>query len=191
MFIFVAGLVVFLAMHSISIVAAGWRDAQVNRLGEGPWKGIYSVISIGSFVAMIYGYGHARQFPVMLYVPPASLKHVTFLLMLPVFPLLIAAYLPGRVRRLVRHPMLWAVILWSASHLLCNGTLNDVLLFGAFLLWAVVDLISVSSRAKVRAVPGAPASAANDAIVIVVGLALYALMLFWAHAHLIGVSPLA
>ncbi|KND61539.1 NnrU family protein, required for expression of nitric oxide and nitrite reductase (Nir and Nor) [Candidatus Burkholderia verschuerenii] len=191
MFIFVAGLVVFLGMHSISIVAPAWRDAQVNRLGEGPWKGLYSVISIASFIAMIYGYGMARAQPVALYMPPMGLKHLTFLLMLPVFPFLIAAYFPGRVRRLVRHPMLWALILWSASHLLCNGTLNDVLVFGGFLLWAVADLISVSSRTKVRAVRGAPASAANDAIVIVVGLALYALMLFWAHAHLIGVSPLA
>jgi uncharacterized membrane protein len=190
MILFVTGLVVFLAMHSISIVAPRWRDAQVGRLGEGPWKGLYSVISIASLIAMIHGYGIARQTPVLLYLPPAGLRHLAFLLMLPVFPLLIAAYLPGRIRRAARHPMLLAVILWSLAHLLCNGTLNDVLLFGLFLVWALADLVSVSRRTHVRPVPGAPARAANDAIALVVGLAVYALMLFWAHVHLIGVSPL-
>ena len=104
--------------------------------------------------------------------------------------LLIAAYLPGRIKRLVRHPMLLAVILWSVSHLLSIGTLNDVLLFGGFLLWAVADLVSVSRRAYVRPVPGSPATAANDVIVVVVGLGFYFMMLLWAHAHVIGVSPL-
>jgi uncharacterized membrane protein len=188
--IFVAGLVVFLLVHSVSIVAPRWRDAQVSRLGDGPWKGLYSLVSIASFAAMLYGYGIARQTPAIVYAPPAGLKHVTFLLMLPVFPLLIAAYVPGRVRRMARHPMLLAVILWSAAHLIVNGTLNDLLLFGGFLVWAVADLLSVSRRAKVRPVPSVPASAANDVIVVVAGLAFYAFMLLWGHAHWFGVSPL-
>ncbi|AET93509.1 NnrUfamily protein [Burkholderia sp. YI23] len=190
MVIFIAGLVMFLAIHSVSIVAPRWRDAQAARLGERPWKGLYSLASIVSFVALIYGYGIARHTPVVVYLPPVALRHLALLLMLPVFPLLIAAYLPGRVKRFFRHPMLLAVILWSVSHLIANGTLADVLLFGGFLAWAVADLISVSRRSIQRPVPGAPASAANDVIVIVAGLALYAFMLLWGHARLTGFSPL-
>ena len=190
MTIFVAGLLVFLAIHSVSIVAPRWRDAQAGRMGENAWKGLYALVSIASLVAMIYGYGIARQTPVVVYVPPVALRHLTFLLMLPVFPLLIAAYLPGRIKRLSRNPMLLAVILWAVSHLLANGTLNDLLLFGGFLVWAVADLISVSRRAHVRPVPSVPASPMNDVIVVVAGLGLYAFVLLWAHARVIGVSPL-
>jgi uncharacterized membrane protein len=190
MTIFVAGLLVFLGIHSVSIVAPRWRDAQAARMGKNGWRGLYSLVSIVTLVAMIYGYGIARQTPVVVYASPLPLRHLTLLLMLPVFPLLVAAYLPGRIKRLTRHPMLLAVILWALAHLLANGTLNDLLLFGAFLLWAVADLISVSRRANVRPVPGAPPSAMNDVIVVVVGLGLYAFMLLWAHARVVGVSPL-
>jgi uncharacterized membrane protein len=190
MTIFVAGLLVFLGIHSISIVAPRWRDAQATRMGEYGWKGLYALVSIASLVTMIYGYGIARQTPVVVYAPPLPLRHLAFLLMLPVFPLLIAAYLPGRVKCLTRNPMLLAVILWAVAHLVANGTLNDLLLFGAFLLWAVADLISVSRRPNVRPVPGAPASAMNDVIVVVAGLGLYAFMLLWAHTRVVGVSPL-
>lgn len=190
MTLFLAGLVIFLVVHSVSIVAPRWRDAQVERMGAMPWRGVYSLVSIVSLVGLIYGYGIARQTPVMVYAPPVALQHLALLLMLPVFPLLIAAYLPGRIKRLARNPMLLAVILWGASHLLANGTLNDVLLFGGFLVWAVADLISVTRRAHVRAVPGAPPSAFNDVIVVVVGLGLYALVLLWGHQHWFGVPVL-
>jgi uncharacterized membrane protein len=190
MTIFVAGLLVFLGIHSVSIVAPRWRDAQATRMGEYRWKGLYALVSIASLVTMIYGYGIARQTPVVVYAPPLPLRHLALLLMLPVFPLLIAAYLPGGVKRLTRNPMLLAVILWAVSHLLANGTLSDLLLFAAFLVWAVADMISVSRRPNVRPVPGAPASAMNDVIVVVAGLGLYAFMLLWAHARVVGVSPL-
>ncbi|MEQ5842463.1 NnrU family protein [Paraburkholderia acidicola] len=190
MLILIAGLVIFLGIHSISIVAPRWRDAQVARMGANPWRGLYSLVSIVSLAAVIYGYGIARRAPVMLYVPPVALQHLTLLLMLPVFPLLIATYVPGRVKRIARHPMLLAVILWAAAHLLANGTLNDVLLFGAFLVWAVADLISASRRRNVRAVPSVPASAVNDVIVVVAGLGLYAFTVMSAHVHVIGVAPL-
>jgi uncharacterized membrane protein len=190
MTIFVAGLLVFFGIHSVSIVALGWRDALARRLGENGWKGLYSLVSIASLVAMIYGYGIARQIPVTVYVPPMSLRHLALLLMLPVFPLLIAAYLPGRIKRRSRNPMLLAVILWAVSHLLSNGTLNDLLLFGSFLAWAVADLVSVSRRSHVRPVPSAPALAMNDVIAVVAGLGLYIFVLLWAHARVIGVSPL-
>jgi uncharacterized membrane protein len=191
MALLIVGLVIFLGLHSVSIVAPAWRDAQVARLGDGSWKGLYSVVSIIGLVLVVYGYGLARQSPVELYSPPMALRHFTLLLMLPVFPLFIAAYMPGRIKTVTKHPMLLAVQLWALAHLLANGTLNDLLLFGAFLAWAVIDHISVKHRASVRAVPGAPAGALNDVIVVVAGLGLYVFTLLWAHLHIIGVSPLS
>ena len=187
--IFVIGLVLFLGIHTVSIVAPQWRDGQVARLGEGPWKGIYSVVSAIGFGLLIYGYGVARQNPVVLYTPPTALRHVALLLMLPVFPLLVAAYMPGRIKAIAKHPMLLATKFWALAHLLANGTLADVLLFGGFLAWAVADRISVKRRAA-RPIPGAPPRPFNDVIVVVVGLAVYALFVMGAHRWLFGVSPL-
>jgi uncharacterized membrane protein len=187
--LFLVGLVLFLGIHSAAIVAPAWRDAQAAR-NERAWKGLYSVISIAGFALLIYGYGVARQTPVVLWTPPAAMRHVALLLMLPVFPLLLAAYLPGRIKSAARHPMLLAVKLWASAHLLANGTLADVILFGAFLVWAVLDRIAVKRRARPRAIPGAPPSAANDAIALVGGLATYAAFLAGVHRWLIGVSPL-
>lgn len=187
MSLLVIGLILFLGIHSVSIVAPAWRDAQVQRRGELPWKGVYSLVSLAGLLLLVYGYGLARQAPVVLYTPPTALRHLTLLLMLPVFPLLLAAYLPGRIQRAARHPMLLAVKLWATAHLLANGTLADVLLFSAFLAWAVVDRISVKRRAVPRRVPGAPPAALNDVIVLVGGLGVYVVFLFWAHAWLIGI----
>jgi uncharacterized membrane protein len=184
----ILGLVLFLGIHSVSIAAPTWRDAQALRLGEMPWKGIYSLISIVGFVALIIGFGIARQSPVALYNPPNWARHITALLMVPVFPLLLAAYLPGRIKATLKHPMLVAVKLWAFAHLLSNGTLADVLLFGGFLIWAVADRISVKRR-PLRPVPGAPARPINDLIAIVGGLALYAVFVMGLHLRLIGVSP--
>ncbi len=188
MTLLIIGLIVFLGLHSVSIVAPGWRNAQVARFGEGSWKGIYSVVSLVGLALLIIGYGAARQSPVVLYVPPTWLRHVSLLLMVPVFPLLIAAYVPGWISRTAKHPMLLAVKFWALAHLLANGTLADVLLFGGFLAWAVADRISMKRRTP-RDVPHAPASRANDAIVVVGGLALYVLFVWRLHLWLIGVSP--
>ena len=185
----VIGLVLFLGIHTVSIVAPQWRDGQVARLGEGPWKGIYSVVSAIGFALLIYGYGAARQNPVVLYTPPTALRHLALLLMLPVFPLLVAAYVPGRIKAMTKHPMLLATKFWALAHLLANGTLADVLLFGGFLAWAVADRISVKRR-PARPIPGAPPRPYNDVIVVVIGLALYALFVKGAHRWLFGVSPL-
>jgi len=190
MTLLIFGLVLLLGIHSVSIAAPAWRDKQVARRGEGAWKGFYSVVSIASFVLLIYGYGLARQSPVVLYTPPTALRHIALLLMLPFFPLLFAAYLPGRIKAAAKHPMLLAVKLWALAHLLANGTLHDAILFGAFLAWAVADRISVKRRSVARVVPGAPPSPMNDVIAIVGGLVAYAVFLLWAHEWLIGVSPL-
>ncbi|MDM0114368.1 NnrU family protein [Variovorax sp. J22R133] len=186
----VAGLILFLGVHSVSIVAPAWRDAQIARRGERLWKGLYALASLAGLLLLIYGYGVARQSPVVLYAPPQALRHVALLLMVPVFPLFIAAYLPGRIQRIARHPMLLSVKLWATAHLLANGTLADVLLFGAFLLWAVADRISVKRRAVPRSVPGAPPSSWNDLIVVVGGLLVYAVFLLRVHVWMTGVSPL-
>jgi uncharacterized membrane protein len=184
----VLGLILFLGIHSVAIVAPGWRDAQAMRLGELLWKGLYSLVSIAGFVVLVVGYGIARQSPVVLYTPPTWTRHLAALLMLPVFPLLLAAYLPGRIKAALKHPMLVSVKLWAVAHLVANGTLADLLLFGGFLAWAVADRISVKRRPP-RSTPAAPARPANDAIAVVAGLALYALFVMGGHRWLVGVSP--
>jgi uncharacterized membrane protein len=189
MALFLVGLVLFLGIHSVAIVAPAWRDAQAAR-NQRAWKGLYAVISIAGFALLIYGYGLARQSPVVLWTPPTGMRHLALLLMLPAFPLLLAAYLPGRIQRATQHPMLLAVTFWAAAHLLANGTLVDVILFGAFLVWAVLDRIAVQRRALPRTIPGAPPSGLNDAIALVGGLVIYGVFLAWGHRWLIGVSPL-
>lgn len=185
-----AGLVVLLGVHSIRIVAPDWRDGMALRLGEQQWKGLVGLVSIAGFVLLVWGYGQARLDPLVLYVPPTGLRHLSLLLLVPVFPLLLAAYLPGRIKAAARHPMLAAVKLWALAHLLSNGTAADVLLFGAFLAWAVVDRISVGRRPSPPA-QGMPGSRLNDVIAVVAGLALYVLFVAWAHLWLIGVAPVA
>lgn len=186
----VLGLLLFLGAHSVSIVRPGWRDGMVAQVGLPAWKGGYALVSAVGLVLIVWGYGLAWQDPVFLYQPPLWLRHVTLLLMLFAFPLLLAAYLPGRIQAAVRHPMLAAVKLWAFAHLLANGTLADVLLFGAFLAWAVADRISLKRRPQ-RPVPSLPASALNDAIAVVGGLAVYAAFVLWLHAWLIGVPVVA
>jgi uncharacterized membrane protein len=189
MALLIIGLVIFLGMHSIAIVSPDFRNRMLSKLSEGGWKGLYAVLSLVGLVLIIYGFGAARQTPVVLYTPPSWMRHVTFLLMLPVFPLIAAAYLPGRIKAALKHPMLAAVKFWALAHLLSNGTLADVLLFGGFLAWAVVDRISLKRRPP-QTLRTAPAGRFNDAIAVLVGLAVYALFIGWAHVRLFGVSPL-
>ncbi len=193
MTLLILGLAVFLGIHSVSIVAGDWRRRQIALKGENWWKGVYSLISAVGLVLLIVGYGQARHEAVLWYAPPRALRHVALLTMLPVFPLLLATYFPGRLSRAAKHPMLVAVKLWALSHLLANGTSNDVVLFGAFLAWAVADRISVKRRAadERHDIATAPPAPYNDAIAIVAGLAIYAAFVAGVHRWLIGVSPLA
>ena len=190
MVVLVLGLVVFFAVHSVSIANEAWRDRMVAKHGERVWQGVYAILAVVGFVLIVWGYGLARQEPLVVYSPPAWLRHVAMLLLVPVVPLLLAAYLPGRIQAATKHPMLAATKLWAFAHLLANGMLADVLLFGAFLAWSVVDRISMKRRVP-RAVPGAPPSKANDVIAVVGGLALYVAFVFWLHTWLIGVAPVA
>jgi uncharacterized membrane protein len=182
----VLGLIVFLGIHSLAMVSPAARQALIARLGLMPYKLVYSVIAIAGFLLIIYGWGQARLEPVVLYQPPRFLVHVNNLLMLFVFPMLLAAYLPGRIQRTLKHPMLVAVKTWALAHLLVNGTLAAVLLFGGFLAWAVADRISLKRRAPGVA-PQLPTGRFNDLIVVVAGLAIHVAFIFWLHPMLIGV----
>lgn len=191
MLLLIAGLVLFLGVHSVAIVDIGWRDRMASRIGEIPWKALYGVIALIGLFLIVHGYADARRAvdPIVIYQAPVWLRHVTLLLMLPVFVLLLAAYLPGRIQRTTKHPMLLAVKVWALAHLLANGTLADLLLFGSFLAWAVADRISLKRRAPTPA-PAAPAGRFNDLIALVGGLLLYLLFLFWWHEALFGVAPI-
>lgn len=186
MLILIAGLLLFFAAHSVSIVNEPWRNRVAAQIGERAWMGLYSLISIAGFALIVWGYGLARQEPVVIYVPPDWLRHLAMLLLVFVFPLLVATYFPGRISHAVKHPMLVATKVWAFSHLLMNGMLHDLLLFGAFLAWAVIDRISMKKREQ-RPLPGAPASSMNDVIAVVAGLGLYAAFVFKLHGWLIGV----
>lgn len=190
MLILVVGLALFLGIHSVRIVAPAWRERMYARLGENGWKGLYSLVSLIGFVLIIWGYGLARLDPIVIYSPPVWMRHITLVLMMPVFVFLAAAYIPGRIKTTLKHPMLVAVKLWAVAHLLANGTLADVVLFGAFLVWAVVDRISVKRRPQAADVPGLPPAPANDVIALVVGATLYVVFLLFLHQWLFGVSPM-
>jgi uncharacterized membrane protein len=186
----ILGLVLFFSAHSLSMVRPAWRAQAVARFGEGPFKLAYSLVSALGLWLVVIGYGAARATdPVLLYQPPVWLRHVSLLLMLPVFTLVLAAYLPGRIRQTLKHPMLIGVFLWALAHLLANGTLADLLLFGSFLVWALADLVSLGRRVAAP-VPGAPPGKWNDLIAILGGLAIYGAFIAFLHRWLMGVPPI-
>lgn len=184
----IVGLILFFGVHSLSIINEPFRNRLNSAMGEGPFKGLYSLVSLAGLVLIVWGYGAARMDPTVIYTPPGWLKHVAFLLLLPVFPLLFATYFPGRIKAKLGHPMLVAVKLWALAHLLANGMLHDLLLFGSFLTWAVADRISMKRRTQ-RNIPTLPGSKANDIIAVAGGLAVYVVMVLWAHQWLFGVAP--
>lgn len=190
MTLFIIGLVLFLGAHSVSIVAHSWRDRMVARFGEMRWQGLYSLVAIIGFVLIALGYDGARHTSAILYRLPPWTHYATLVLLVPVFPLLIATYLPGRIQTATRHPMVLAVMFWAAGHLIVTESLIDVVLFSTFFLWSIADRASLAVR-PVREIYHLPASPLNDVIVVVVGLAMYAAFLGWAHSFFIGVSPLA
>ncbi len=186
MLMLVAGVVLFFVPHSVSIVAPYWRDRMVLMYGETQWKSTYSVVIAAGIALQVLGFIGASQTPVVLYVAPAGLRPASFVLMLPVFPLLLATYLPGRILASVKHPMLTAVQLWAAAHLLSDGTLPAVVLFGAFLVWAVIDRLSLQRRVQTP-IRRARAGRFNDFTAVTLGLVLYALFLWRLHAWIFGV----
>jgi len=190
MTILILGLILFLGLHSVRIFADGWRTAMLARLGEKPWKGLYSIVSLLGFGLIIYGFGLARNDPVVLWTPPLFMRHLAGLLVLVSFILLAAAYVPRNgIKARLHHPMVLGVKVWALAHLLANGMLHDVLLFGAFLAWAV--LCFRAARRRDRAAGTAyPAGGAGATIATVfAGIAGWAVFAFWLHGLLIGIRP--
>ena len=190
MSLLILGLILFLGIHSIRIFADGLRSRQVEKFGLLGWKAIYSIIALLGFVLIIYGYGEARLAPVVVWTPPVWTRHLAALLTIPAFILLVAAYVPGtRIKQKVGQPMVASVKIWAFAHLLANGTLADVLLFGAFLAWAVLDLISANRRDRAAGVVYATGPLSRDISAVVIGLAVWAVFALWLHGPLIGVRP--
>ncbi|MEJ6003329.1 NnrU family protein [Paucibacter soli] len=187
----ILGLLLFLGVHSLRIVAEDWRSRTRARLGEQPYKGLYSLVSIAGFALLIWGYGQARLASQPLWAKLPGMAHLAALLTLLAFVLLAAAYVPrNHLKARLRHPMVLGVKTWALAHLLANNSLADVLLFGSFLVWAALSFRA--ARQRDRANPPAPiaASAAGTALTLLVGCAAWAGFAFWAHGAWIGVRPL-
>ncbi len=190
MTLLILGLVIFLGLHSVRIFAEGWRLRQRQRVGENAYKGVYSLLSVLGFVLIIYGYGQARLEPVLLWSTPLWTRHLAALLTLPAFVLLVAAYVPGnRLKAALGHPMLLGVKLWALAHLVANNTLADLLLFGGFLVWAVLCFRTARARDRAAGVARTAGRTGPTLVAVVLGLAAWAGFAFWAHQVWIGVRP--
>lgn len=192
MLVLILGLVLFLGIHSLRIFADDWRGRQIARMGLMRWKALYAAVAIAGFVLLCWGFGLARQQPVLLYVPPLWLRHLNALFTLMAFVLFIAARVPrNHFKAKLHHPQVLAVKVWAFGHLLATGMLHDMVLFGAFLLWAVV-LFAVSRRRDRReAAVYAAGTVQGDVLTVVIGGALWLAFVLWLHLWLIGVSPMA
>lgn len=190
--VLILGLVLFLGIHSLRIVADDWRARQIERWGLMRWKLLYTVLAISGFVLICWGFGLARQQPVLLYVPPLWLRHLNALFTLVAFVLLAAARVPrNHFKAALHHPQVLAVKVWAFGHLLATGMLHDVVLFGAFLLWAIV-LFAASRRRDRRLATVYPAGTAKGtALSVVIGVVVWAVFMLWLHLWLIGVNPMA
>ena len=188
MSILIIGLVIFLGLHSVRIVAEGWRTDKKAQLGEGAWKGLYSVASLIGFVLVVWGYSLARQQPVVLWVPPVATRHIAATLMLIAFIMLAAAYVPGNaIKSKLRHPMTLSVKTWAFAHLLANGNLADVVLFGSFLAWAVACLIAARKRDRAAGTVYPAGKTVPTVMTVVIGLVAYGVFAMVLHKWLIGV----
>ena len=190
MTVLILGLILFLGPHSVRIVAEPWRTQMLQRLGEKPWKGLYSLVSLIGFALIIWGYGLARYNPVVLWQPPVAMRHIASLLTLASFILLTAAYVPGNsIKARLRHPMILGVKLWAFAHLLANGMLADLVLFGAFLLWAVLDYRAARERDREQSISYGQGKLVPSIVAVVIGTLLWAAFAFWLHRWWIGVAP--
>lgn len=188
----VVGLVLFLGAHSVRVFADGWRTAMLARVGEKAWKGAYTVVSLVGFGLILWGFSQARQDPVVLWPhPPVWVRHAVALLVLLAFVLLAAAYVPrNQLKARLHHPMVLSVKLWAFAHLVANNTLADLVLFGAFLLWAVLDFRSARKRDRLAGTVYPAGTASGTALAVAIGVAAWAVFAFWLHARWIGVAPM-
>jgi uncharacterized membrane protein len=186
------GLLVFLCVHSIRIFAEDWRGQSIERLGVALWKVLYSAVSLVGFVVIVWGYGVARQQPVQLWNPPLGMPHLAALLTWLAFVLLAATYIPrNHFRARWHHPMLLATQFWALAHLVANGTLAGVVLFGSFLVWAIVMFANARQRDRREGVRYAPGLLSRSVASVLVGTLAWAAFAFWLHGLLIGILPLS
>lgn len=190
MSILLLGLIVFLGVHSVRIVAEDWRTRTIASRGVGAWKGMYSALSVVGLGLVVWGYGLARQEPVILWSPPMGMRHAASLLTLVAFVLLTAAYVPRNALRLrLRHPMVLGVKAWALAHLLSNGSLADLLLFGSFLVWAVLSFRAARQRDRQASPSVVSTSALATGLTLVVGIGAWVVFALWLHGPLMGVRP--
>lgn len=190
MTLLLAGLLLFLGSHSLRMLAPGVREAGFRSLGPIGWRIAFSLVSIAGFLLLLYGYGQARSDPTLLWLAPTWSRHLASLLTLPAFVLVTAAYVPGNhYKAAIGHPMLAGVKLWALAHLLANGALHDVILFGSFLAWAVADFAISRRRDRASGQRYAAGRWLATAACTVLGVGLWALFALLLHARWIGVAP--
>ena len=183
MALFLLGLIIFFGAHFFAALMRGPRDAMIRKLGAGPYKGLYSLVSLAGFALIIIGWRGADAS--VIYATPAWMKHVVYLLMLIALILLSAAYAPkGKIAAAAKHPMLAGVKVWAFAHLLVNGEVRSILLFGSFLAFAVVDRIAVTKRNEQTPKAG---PVMNDVIAVVVGAAAWAAIYLYLHRFIAGI----
>lgn len=186
----VLGLILFLGVHSTRIFADGWRSGMVAKMGLLSWKAAYAALSVAGFALLVWGYGQTRLAPVALWTPPTATRHAAALLLLVAFVMLAAAYVPRNgIKARLKHPMLLSVKVWALAHLLANGTLAAVLLFGTFLVWAVLCFRAARKRDRAAGTVYPAGTAAGSIATVFIGLAAWAAFAFWLHGALIGVRP--
>lgn len=190
MTLLILGLILFLGMHSMRVFGEGPRSALQARLGAGGYKGVYSLLSLAGLVLVVIGYGATRENPQIVWIAPVWTRHVAALLTLLSFVLLAAAYVPGNaLKARLYHPMVLGVKVWALSHLLANGMLADILLFGGFLAWSVMSFRAARARDRAAGTTYPPGRAGPTVVVVVAGVVAWAVFAFWAHGALIGVKP--
>ncbi|NBX55935.1 MAG: protein NrnU [Betaproteobacteria bacterium] len=187
----ILGLVLFVGSHALQALVPAWRQRQIQRMGDRPFKAVVSLVALAGFVGICWGYDLARSMPMVLWVPPTGMRHVAALLMLVAAWLMVAAFVPGNhIKARLRHPMVLSVKVWALAHLLANGNLEDVILFGSFLAWAVLSFRAARQRDRLDDPRPSATSAQATWVAVAGGLAVYGVILFKAHAWLVGVSPL-
>lgn len=185
-----AGLILFLGVHSVRLFADGWRTQVRDAWGAHAWRAGYSLLSLVGFGLIVWGFGLVRQTPMQLWSPPTGMRHLTALLTLPAFVLLAGAYVPGnQIKARVHHPMVAAATLWAFAHLLANGNVGHVLLFGTFLGWAVLNYLAAARRDRRDARVYATGKAGATGITVALGVAAWIAFTLWLHGWLIGVRP--
>lgn len=186
----IAGLFVFLDLHSIRMLAGAWRERMLQRYGEAIYKGIFSVLSLLGLILVVYGFGLARETPVVVWVPPLALRYAASLLTLVAFVLLVAAYIPrNAIKARWHHPMVLSVKTWALAHLLANGNVAHLVLFGSFLIWSVCNFIAARRRDRAAGTRYPAATLTGTTTVLVVGVVTWALFAFQLHGWLIGIRP--